>query len=1042
MKNILHYRICSLRAFAIAFLISHSSTAQKLPFINYTTENGLSASQVLCVFQDNDNTLWLGTNNGGVNKFNGVDFKILGKKEGLPDQTIFDIAKFNKSYFISTNNGLAVLTGDSVRVFGKEDGLRHTRIYKTFQDSKKNIWVATEEGAYQLINKTLVQVKDSIVGERAVFNIYEDSKGNIWFCTLKNGLIKFDGKRYQPFLLDSVSPNNNGVFSVIEIEENTYWLAGRKGLHELRNNEIRKVDKLNIDNIQFYHISKDSRGNIWLGSNNGAYVYRDKKFDHFSFDNGIVDNAIWQVYEDNEKSMWFISNVNGISNLSSEEFINYNAEQQFNNNNVTSITPIDENTYCIGTKHGFSIYKPEKNTFEKIDLNKLRKELIGNEILSATYDKNTQTLWLATEFGLIKFVKFKYVATYTPGDNDVDRPLGKCWSVVIDKDNKLWIGTSAGICTLENNKIVRWKHPQNPNQMVLTIFEDKSKRLFFGLEEGMLMKDGENFKFFGKKEGFTSTRVRCITQDSKGVLWFGTNEGIYQYSNSVFRRIVINDHLELDAIYSLAFDQQNNLWAGLPIGILKITLGQNNKVSSKFFSKDDGFLGKECNNNSIFIDKKNHIWFGTSHGLTMYRPEFSFNYKIKPQLNLKVKVLGNEDLLAEYSDGFDDRGLPVNLSLPPSLNHLTFEFAAISLKEQKNLRYNFILHGNDKSWSMKQNINSTIYSQLPPGDYVFEVVISDNPKLEKQKSIRFAFTIKKPFYKTTWFLALCLIIIGSWIYSYTRIRKVLSVVRGQKNIIEEQKNISIQKNKEIMGSITYAQRIQQAMLPKANQIDEYLKDYFIVYIPKDIVSGDFYYAEEISNKVYFSAADCTGHGVPGALMSVLCSNILTKAVKDMDISNPAEILDMATVLLLQRFQDFGENVKDGMDLAFCSLDKETLILEYAGANNPLLILRKGHPIIIKADFQPIGMFEHRKAFTNHVIQLQKGDIIYLSTDGYADQFGGPNGKKLKSKAFREFLISISDKGMATQKQMVEEYFLQWKGNLDQVDDVCVFAVRV
>ncbi|MCX6181366.1 MAG: SpoIIE family protein phosphatase [Bacteroidetes bacterium] len=1025
--------------YAIAICFSFSLSAQKLPFTNYTTENGLSASQVLCVFQDDDNTLWLGTNNGGINKFNGVNFKIIGKKEGLPDQTIFDIKKYGESYYIATNSGLAVLTNDSVKVFGKEQGLNHARVFKTFKDSKNNIWVATQEGTQLLVHNSLAQIKDSIVGKKAVYNIYEDSKGNIWFCTLFDGLIKFDGQDYTPFSLDSIAIYN-GVFSILEVGENTYWFAGRKGLHQLKNNEITKIDNPSFDiDIQFYHISKDSRQNIWLGSNDGAFVYRKNKFEHFTMDNGLVDNVIWQIKEDNEKSLWFISNVNGISSLSSEEFMNYDTGKQFNSNNINSIVPLENGLFCIGTSNGFSLYKPEENSFTKVDLTKIKREYFGNEVLSGTYDKINKILWLGTNNGLMKFENDKYVATYYHEDN-VNKST-KCRAVLLDNNNKLWIGTASGICHLENNLVVRWNDPNNPPLDVFTIFQDQNNTLYFGLEEGLMIKDKNTVKIFKKKEGFTNTRVRCIAQDIHKDLWFAANEGIFQYKNKVFKRIAIENHSELDAFYSFTFDHQNNLWAGLPNGVLKITLN-GNKTKSIFFSKDDGFLGKECNNNAIYVDKLNHIWFGSSHGLTIFRPEFYIDYKLKPKLNLKIKVLGNEDLLAEYSDGIDAHGLPINLELPPSLNHLTFEFSAISLKEQKNLRYSFILHGNDKTWSLDQNVNSTIYSQLPPGDYTFEVKIGDNHKLEKQASIKFSFTIKKPFYKTTWFLALCLIIIGTWIYSYTRIRKVLSVVRGQKNIIEEQKNVSIQKNKEILGSITYAKRIQQAMLPKATQVDEYLQNYFIVYLPKDIVSGDFYFTERKGNKTYFSAADCTGHGVPGALMSVLCSNLLSRAIKDMDISSPAEILDMVTVLLLQRFQDSGENVKDGMDLALCSIDSETLTLEYSGANNPLLVLRKGEPIMIKADFQPIGSFVHRQSFTNHTIQLEKGDIIYVTTDGYSDQFGGPSGKKLKSKAFRELLISICDKDMSTQKRLVEEYFIQWKGNLDQVDDVCVFGVQV
>ena len=289
-------------------------------------------------------------------------------------------------------------------------------------------------------------------------------------------------------------------------------------------------------------------------------------------------------------------------------------------------------------------------------------------------------------------------------------------------------------------------------------------------------------------------------------------------------------------------------------------------------------------------------------------------------------------------------------------------------------------------------------------------------------------------------LALALIF-GGFIFNRFRVtNKQKSIIEKQKQQVDSANNILEEKNQEILDSISYAKRIQNAILPPQKLVKEYLNNSFIIYKPKDIVSGDFYWMEPTKKEVLFAVADCTGHGVPGAMVSVVCNNGLNRSVREHGLSDPGKILDKTREIIIQEFEKSEEEVKDGMDIALCSIKENKL--KYSGAHNPLWIVRDGQIIETKANKQPIGKFDNPQPYNTHTIDLQKGDAIYLFSDGYADQFGGEKGKKFKAKAFKELLISIQEKSMEEQKSIIDETFENWKGNLEQLDDVCVIGLRV
>jgi serine phosphatase RsbU (regulator of sigma subunit) len=331
----------------------------------------------------------------------------------------------------------------------------------------------------------------------------------------------------------------------------------------------------------------------------------------------------------------------------------------------------------------------------------------------------------------------------------------------------------------------------------------------------------------------------------------------------------------------------------------------------------------------------------------------------------------------------------------------------------------------------------------------------------------------------SWGILGIILILGGFLFRRYLITKRQKEQIAEQNIkIETQHEILEETHKEITDSITYAKRIQEAILPPTRLVKEWLPNSFVLYKPKDIVAGDFYWMESVNDTIIFAAADCTGHGVPGAMVSVVCHNALNRAVREFGCTVPGAILDKTRELVIQQFEKSDEEVKDGMDIAICTL--QGLKLQYAGAHNPLWIITQNSErhaeflagtersrseaangstlrltqsdqltqddpwaiIEIKADKQPIGKFDHAQPYTNHQMELTTGDTVYIFSDGFVDQFGGEKGKKFKARAFRELLLSIQSESMEVQRQRIDSAFESWRGDIEQVDDVCVIGVKL
>lgn len=387
-----------------------------------------------------------------------------------------------------------------------------------------------------------------------------------------------------------------------------------------------------------------------------------------------------------------------------------------------------------------------------------------------------------------------------------------------------------------------------------------------------------------------------------------------------------------------------------------------------------------------------------------------------------------------------------------------YKYLSVLYQQKNDFKKAFTFQ--DLYMSLKENIesdeskNELLKKEL---EYAFSKRQEDQRKEAENKQAIANAEIKSQKKLTTGAVIALVILSGLILIvfrSYNQKRKANDIISKQKELVEH-------KNKEILDSINYAKYIQNALLPSEKVISDLSLDCFILFKPKDIVSGDFYWihnnpsSSTNENEVYIAAVDCTGHGVPGALVSVVGNNGLNRCVKEFGIHDTGKILDKLSELVEETFEKSENELKDGMDISLLrikknlsrNLEEGTIEIQWSGANNPIWILRKNENEVtelveVKADKQPVGKFDDRKPFTTNHLTLQKGDKLYLFTDGYADQFGGPKGKKFKYRQLEELLLSTAEYTLPEQKQALEKAFGEWKGVHEQVDDVCIIGISI
>ncbi len=536
-----------------------------------------------------------------------------------------------------------------------------------------------------------------------------------------------------------------------------------------------------------------------------------------------------------------------------------------------------------------------------------------------------------------------------------------------------------------------------------------------------------------------------IVRDAHGDIWIASNDkGLIRISNGkngkpVCSRISEEDGLHDLSFSAIAFDADDILWAEGATGLERIDYNSffaGKKDAFKFYGYSDGIK----NNNLIDIKKGEDglLYCSSPEGLISIHPYDNLENKIPPLVHINSL------------DWFEGDSSHSDLSIPYNFNPLEIKFIGICLRNGSKVRYRYFLEGLDTKWQ-EQTENSVKYSSLPPGKYTFKLLACNDDGLWTKDPVTISFEILPPWYKTNWFIVsfslfVMILVIGIFRWRTVRLKseneKLERTVRERTAEVVSQKEIIELKNHEITDSINYAKRIQSAILPPINEFQKQFNESFVLYQPKDIVSGDFYWISRQNDFVCVAAADCTGHGVPGAMVSVVCANALNRVVNELKMLEPGKILDKARDLIIETFEKAEGEVKDGMDISICTINKKTNEVQWSGANNPLWYFSSGKFIQIVGDKQPVGKHMLAKPFTTHSLQLSAGDSLYMFTDGYADQFGGPKGKKFKYKQLSAVICENVDLPSEKQHGQLLDTMENWKGNLEQVDDILVIGIKL
>lgn len=1035
VMNNLRFWAIALTSISMVFSLQ-ISYSQTYDFQNWTVENGLSQSQILGIFQDRDGELWLGTNQGGVNRFDGRKFIQITKEDGLADNVVYSFDYDAKGRIIvGTGSGLSIVSGRRILNLTTENGLPHNGVVKVFTDLKGTTWLGTGKGLARLDGDSVrPNPIDSILDGATILNIRQDDKARLWFCTVKNGLFCWDGVAVKQYTTKNGMPFNY-VFDVMPMADSA-WIFNYRGLFLLKEDTITEVIAPELrSGAQFFSYCQNRAGDIWVGTNYGVLRYSAGSFKFFSQANGLVDNNIWKLIEDREGNMWFASKSNGLSRLNSERFRLYDSEEIFPLKSTNAICADSLGNVWIGTKR--SLVKYANGTFETM----------GKTVIDV-YDIEPDGrggLWLGTmNAGLVHFDGKRFTQKLAP---DI---LGDAARSIFDLkviNNILYLGTKSGLWSFDGKTFSRPKGAEKFTENIYHIAHSANGTIWCGYENGVLKISGEVCTQLAKKDGLFDGRCRSILVGSGGVLWFGSNEGVCRFDGNKTSFISTKEGLFSDAVYSLMIDRGGAVWVGQSKGVCKIVFDtQGNLQTVVKYGRSQGFKGLGCANNAMVEAMNGEIFVGTSSGLVAYSPSYDHESVHRTITRIQsVKLFSKEDGIAAMSDSVSDAGLPIGLKLPFNQNHLTFEFSGVTLTNPSLVLYSYYMDGFDESWSQPTSVNEAVYANLPPGKYTFRVKSGFGDELVDSPEVNFSFEILPPFYQTTWFYTLCIAIALGFIYSYYAIRRANTQITRQKEEIEVQKSLIERKNVEVMDSINYARTIQEAILPSDDQWHNNVGNSFVLYMPKDIVSGDFYWTEKRGSNVLFAAVDCTGHGVPGAFMSIIGYNGLNSAVNEHRLTRPDIILNFLNMSVNEGLRKReGRTVKDGMDIALCALDRAKGEIEFAGAYNSAYVIKGDELEILKGERRAIGteVEEGKGGFKSLRATVSPGNMIYVFSDGYADQFGGKDGKKLKTSGFRDLLLSLHHLPVDVQKMKLREFFHEWRGVHEQIDDVCVIGVRV
>lgn len=975
--------------------------------ILFTTADSLASNDITALHLKPDGVLWIGHRNGKISLYDGKTFRPFSPEEGLGELTISDILSDADGviWFSTHGEGVYRWDGKYLSNLNTDDGISDNFIYDIELDYNGTLWFASDNGIteYSGGNLEVLSMKDGL-SDNIARVVKAAPGGRLWIGTDEKGISVFNTETRSFFNITGWK--YSAVTGLTINSEHEVWIGTESdGVVQLQLGEFTFNYRAILitpgtELARVNSVILDFEENIWIGGKRFVTQVMPPIFEFLNADDGNPFEISYSLIVDNDRNLWVCSEkglyrgVPGFSGSFSWE--NLSERLNTGKTNFISLYLDIEGQVWAGT-YGQGVFRinPGNLSFKLYsDQNGLR----DNNVISISGRDNL--IWFSTLGGGItcyNTLTGKFTNYLQP-----DLVDSYIYATATDKSGRTWIaGSTKSPMYLFNDSLYRINYTGQQIQQFYSVAVDTLGNAWFNAgEKGILKIDGDSSTFFNRNDDILLDKIQAIQFDINNNLLIVSNSGL------VFYR---------------------------PGSGVILEFGENSFLSYQYPVL-----------NSIFTDRDGKIWIGTETGIIKYNPDYLDFAGRNPKVFLSLKSLFY-DPIPEGRKKFKHRE-----------NNFTFGYTGIWFSNPEGLKYRYMLEGNDPDWTYSERNKTLTYSNLPPGSYSFIAEVSlDQRNWLRSPDSSFSFVVTPPFWRRLWFLAGVTLLFLLAVYMYIRFRTI--ALKREKKILEDEvlnrtaeirkqkERIEVQKE-EIQSSIHYARRIQSAVLPSKNRLDLLLRDYFILYKPCEIVSGDFYWVTGIKPYVFFAAADCTGHGVPGSFMSMLGLGALNDIVKSLNLIKASVVLDQLNDRIREALHQGDEKdteAREGMDISLCILDTSSNVLQFSGANNPVYVIHDNDLREYPADRIEIGSYSSEKLnFTNYEIKCSEGDVVYLFSDGFTDQVGGKDRKKYKSQKFRELLLSVHKKSVGEQKRLLEDEIETWKGQYDQIDDILVMGIMI
>ncbi|MDR1672361.1 MAG: SpoIIE family protein phosphatase [Bacteroidales bacterium] len=1042
----------------ILLLLSHFCGAQTYRFRQYGIDKGLCHHTVYAITQDKNGFMWFATGMG-LCRYDGFQFS---SPENIPVSNVTTaFADMEGNLWFGYNSGL-VLRYDGHR-FSTADTLSNTTINQITRSPEGYILVASQNSGIVSIapdGKT-DRIAPKELEYQLIYSICCISKNRLLIgCDDGLYLCNYSVHPFQLEVLSKVAATDYETVRTIvpENESDRFWVVmENSGLFSLSVTDdvctTAKIDVPVFDGARLQSVYEDKYKNLWVStldkglfrlqiSENAERTIITEKVDNYNSENGLGSNYVKQVFADRQGNLWVGTYGQGIACLPNRD-ISFIDRLTAIENNATAILPIDSSGYWIAGRG--AIVKITAKTPPAV-LNKNNN--VPDDRITALFRDDQGTIWTGTaQSGLFRFNgndARPVLSQYYHSSNSLSNSI----QAIVSLNNFILYASRNGVIalnTLTGEAQVINTNNGLPHNNIRDIFKDSEGTVWIATNSNSVLSVNQWFETQAMEKKLETglnneLEFSCLAEDGDGNIWAGTNGAgmfLFDRQGDITYQFTTQDGMKSDFCYAIAHDGKY-IWVGHQLGLSRIDV--SSRIITSFGT--EYYITGDVNPNAMRMNDS-ELAVGFTNGVLLYHTGKEQNDEDHPLLNLTSVTAGDQ----VYA-------LDEKLFLPYNQYRIRFDFIGLQYRNPENITYQYKLEGYDSEWTAT-NERFALYPRLEDGDYVFLVQACNGENCTEITEL-YRFRIYKPFWKTWWFILIAIGAMLGVIYTFFTFRE--RTHRKQQEYLErelaartrevhEQKDEIEAKNRDITDSINYAQRIQFSVLPTTKTLLNNCTDAFIFYLPRDIVSGDFYWFDYFPEKdsLLIVCADSTGHGVPGAFMSLIGTTLIKDIVSRPDIQTPADILyrlDESVQSTLNQNQE-SEQSNDGMDIIVCEINIKSHLVHVSSAMRPFLVFHDGKLNLYKGSHATIGgQIANKKVFNVLELQLAQGDIIYMLTDGYPDQFGGPVGKKLKINRLQNILNDIHDRSMEEQCRALKEHFELWKGTAEQVDDVLMIGVKI